>query len=50
MGVNIDISTGFFLFVNSGWITLASIGATGGVLLIWDSEEVDVELSWVHSF
>lgn len=49
-GVNIDTITGLCSFENQGWIALPLIGAAGGVLLIWNSELVDVELSWVDSF
>lgn len=33
-----------------GWCVLPSVGASGGVVLIWESETVGVEVEWVDSF
>lgn len=49
-GVNIDIITGLCSFENPGWIALPSVRVAGGVLLIWNSELVEVEFSWVDYF
>lgn len=37
-------------FTNVGWITLLSLGATGGILICWDKDKVDCVESWVDVF
>lgn len=37
-------------FVNPGWCALPSVGAASGIVLIWESKAVDVEVEWVDFF
>lgn len=50
MGINSDTITGLCSFENLGWIALPLARAAGFFLLIWNSELLDVEFSWVDSF
>lgn len=50
MGVTTNIIRSLCRFVTPHWLTLPVVGTVGFFLLIWDLEEVEVEVGLVDSF
>lgn len=45
--INRDLVLSVFHFANPGWCMLPSAGASGGILMIWDLDQVVCDESWV---